>query len=265
MSSPKAAEVASRAGVVQQAAPKAVKSTREQERIDSAHVAHEDGDEAHGAEASLQASPEKRIARQANTRRRRAEQGDVRRQDETRESEGRLKTGETESSEAARSTKKSEKKSKVLLRRDASWTPERGLAQAQSTLNQQGLLNQASIQFEQANRDNLHQPYSPFGQQQQMLDALINMTEMLYHQHTGDKAGEIYNRPATRQILSALKGLKDQGQGTAVSSDSPVAEVRPRRRKKREFMAEMARIERVQKSLQPVALPADYEPLDLVA
>ena len=263
MSSPKAAEVASRAGVVQQVAPKPVKSTREQDRLESTHVVHEESEEAHGAEAGLQASPEKRIARQANTRRRRAEQGEVRRQDETRESEGRLKTGESESTEATRSSKKAEKKAKSLLRRDANWTPERGLAQAQSSLNQQGLLNQASIQFEQANRQN-QQPYTPFGQQQQMLDALINMTEMLYHQHTGDKAGEIYNRPATRQILSALKGLKDQGQ-PSTNTENNVTEVRPRKRKKREFMAEMARIERVQKSLQPVTLPSDYEPLDLVA
>ena len=50
-----------------------------------------------------------------------------------------------------------------------------------------------------------------------------------------------------------------------MSGDESVTEVRAPRLKKREYMAKMARIERVQRSLEPQALPADYEALDLVA
>ena len=254
-----AAEVATRSGAVQTAAqsvaPKTTKSTRDSESARQATYTedHEEGGSASESNAASFAPSEKKIGRR-ETRRRRASNVETRRQEEGREVEGRRKTGETES------TGKAEKKAKVHPRRASNWTPDRGLQTAQSLLNQQALLNQASIRFEQQ-RGPAEPAMTPFGQQQAMLDSLINMTEMLYHQHTGDKAGEIYNRPATRQILTALKGLKDG----AMSGDEPVAEVRAPRLKKREYMAKMARIERVQRSLEPQALPADYEALDLVA
>jgi hypothetical protein len=235
--------------------PKSTKATRESESARQLTYG-DDHEEASSSSESNTASftpSEKRIARR-ETRRRRNSNLETRRQEEGREVEGRRKTGETES------TGRTEKKAKVHPRRASNWTPDKGLQQAQSLLNQQALLNQASIRFEQQ-RGPAEPAMTPFGQQQAMLDSLINMTEMLYHQHTGDKAGEIYNRPATRQILTALKGLKDG----AMQGDEQVAEVRAPRRKKREFMAQMARIERVQRSLEPVVLPADYEELDLVA
>jgi len=253
----KAAEVATRTGAVQTAAQSSSsKSTRVTREAESARVATygEDHEEASADANSASFAPsEKKISRR-ETRRRRTSQLETRRQEESQEVEGRRKSGESESA------RKVEKKAKLHPRRDSNWTPDRGLKTAQNLLNQQALLAQASIQFEQQ-RGPAQPAMGPFGQQQAMLDSLINMTEMLYHQHTGDKAGEIYNRPATRQILTALKGLKDG----ALQSDESAPEVRPRRMKKREFQAQMTRIERVQRSLDPVVLPADYEELDLVA
>jgi len=251
-----AAEVASRTGAVQTAAqsvaPKSTKTTRDAE---SARVATYGEEEFHGGESNVAAFvPSEKTKTRRETKRRRAANVETRRTEEGREVEGRKKTSDVDNSG------KVEKKSKTLLRRASNWTPDRGFKTAQAVLNQQSLLQQASIKFEQ-NRPADQGAMSPFGQQQAMLDSLINMTEMLYHQHTGDKAGEIYNRPATRQILTALKGLKDGAMG----SEEPVQEVRAPKRKKREFMAQMARIEKTQRSLEPTAFPADYEPLDLVA
>ncbi len=252
-----AAEVASRTGAVQTAAqsiaPKQTSAKTSREAEDARSFTYsEDDAHAFGNNVTAFAPPEKTRSRRETKRRRQAEV-ETRRTEEGREVEGRNKT-----SEVAK-TGKTEKKSKALLRRAANWTPDRGYKTAQAVLNQQSLLQQASIKFEQ-NRPADQGMISPFGQQQAMLDSLINMTEMLYHQHTGDKAGEIYNRPATRQILTALKGLKDGAMGT-----EEVVPVRAPKRKKREFMAQMARIEKTQQKLEPQAFPADYEPLDLVA
>lgn len=251
-----AAEVASRTGAVQTAAQTvAPKSTKTNRDAEAARVATYGEEEFHGGESNIAAFvPTEKTKTRRETKRRRAANVETRRTEEGREVEGRKKTGDVDSSG------KVEKKSKSLLRRASNWTPDRGFKAAQAVLNQQSLLQQASIKFEQ-NRPADQGAMSPFGQQQAMLDSLINMTEMLYHQHTGDKAGEIYNRPATRQILTALKGLKDG----ALNGEEPVQEVRAPKRKKREFMAQMARIEKVQRSLEPAAFPADYEPLDLVA
>ncbi|MBS2034998.1 hypothetical protein JST97_08415 [bacterium] len=251
----RAAEVASRTGAVQTAAQSvAPKQNNKTNRdAEAARVATYGEEEFQGGLTNVAtfAPTEKTRSRRA-AKRRQTENVEARRTDEGREVEGRNKKVSGEA--------KVEKKSKALLRRASNWTPDRGYKTAQALLNQQSLLQQASIKFEQ-NRPESQGMSTPFGQQQAMLDSLINMTEMLYHQHTGDKAGEIYNRPATRQILTALKGLKDG----AMTSEEPVQEVRAPKRKKREFMAQMARIEKVQRQLEPQVFPDDYEPLELVA
>lgn len=246
---------------MQTTAPKSLKSQRE---ADSTHqaavVAPEDSEEGglFGAQAgALGGEGDKKVTRQRSARRRRASGLQTRSKEESREISGKRKTAEAEESKRA---DKAEKARKAHPRRGADWTPAQGLRNAQNVLQQQSLINQAALQFEQ-NRGELPQTLTPFGQQQAMLDSLINMTEMLYHQHTGDKAGEIYNRPATRQILTALKGLKDGAQGRGDSSDAG----KVRSLKKREFKAQLARIEKTHVALQPQALPLDYEPLDLVA
>lgn len=62
---------------------------------------------------------------------------------------------------------------------------------------------------------------SPQASQRRMLNSLIEYQKNNYMQHTGDKAGEIYNRPATRQILQALQGLKGgQANGESKSTTS---------------------------------------------
>ena len=239
--------------MVQSVAPKqtAAKTNRD---ADEARVGTYAEEDSHGPGHQVAGfAPSEKVRSRRETRRRRKAEVETRRTEDGREVEGRKKTSDVEK------TGKTEKKSKALLRRAANWTPERGYKQAQALLNQQSLLQQASIQYEQ-NRPADQGARSPFGQQQAMLDSLINMTEMLYQQHTGDLAGEIYNRPATRQILTALKGLKEGAMG----NEDPVPVQAPRR-KKREFMAQMARIEKTQQKLEPLVFPADYEPLDLVA
>lgn len=260
MSYSQAAEVATRAGAVQTAVPKSLQKNREADSQRQTHL--EDAEEALASfagedvgNAKSSAAGDKKIARR-ETRRRRAQGGETRRREEAREVKGQE---HTKSTEASKRSEKSEKADRVGPRRSADWTPDKGLATAQKVLNEQSLLKQASIQFEQQYRQDGQ--LSPFGQQQAMLDSLINMTEILYQQHTGDKAGEVYNRPATRQILTALRGLKDQVQPKSESDEAPA----PRKMKKREFKAQMERIERVQRSLEPVKLPDDYEALDLVA
>lgn len=267
MSFSNAAEVATRAGVIQQAAPKIAKAPQQQP--ESAHSSVSWGESEEHSLLSTDSTPtnstssDKRLTRR-ETRRRRASEGDTPVHNEAVQAEGEVgESGGRRKADEAKAAKKAAKKAKVHPRRASDWTPTKGLRTAQSLLNQQGLMAQASVQFEQNRAPVNREGMTAFGQQQAMLDSLISMTECLYQQHTGDKAGEIYNRPACRQILTALKGLKDQAQG--VGEGDTVVEIQPRRRKKREFMAQMARIERVQTSLNPIALPEDYEPLDLVA
>lgn len=144
---------------------------------------------------------------------------------------------------------------------EAAQKAEKGYQRAQALMNQQALMQRASVNFEQNRRDPQN-PTSPFGKQQAMLDSLIDMTDILYQQHTGDKAGEIYNRPAARQILSALRGLKDGAMPKTEVAEAPA----PKPKKKKQEAAELAHIERVQrKVLDPIQLPEEYEPLDLVA
>ena len=250
-----APEIATRTGAVQPAvqgvAPKVTRN-RDSES-DRQSGLGEDHEEDFSAAGTRPAPLEKKVTRR-ETRRRRQSSVETRRTETGREVEGRRKSSDVET------TARSEKPSKALGRRGAGWTTEQGLKTAQQLLHQQSLLQQASLQFEQA-RGPQQPATTPFGQQQAMLDSLISMTEMLYHQHTGDKAGEIFSRPATRQLLTALKGLKNG----AVGAEETSPEVQAPRRSKREFQSQLDRIERVQYFINPAPLPADYEPLDLVA
>ena len=236
-----AADIAARSGVAQQAP---VQTTRTRESESGRPIVYgEEHDEATGGGAAF-APAERKITRRQTRKRRKSKIEETR----LRESEGRRQAVEAES---APQTEKSTRRAPL---RNA----EQGRKRAVNLLHQQSLLNRASIQFEQV-RGPMGGATSPLGQQQAMLDNLIRMTEMLYHQHTGDKAGEIYHRPAARQILTALKGLKS-GSTDEVQSE-PVAP----RRSKREFKAQLDRIERTQRNLEPIVMPEDYEPLDLVA
>lgn len=259
----KAAEVATRAGAVQTAVAPKVKTTKEADAARrDVYYGNDESDESAGSAFSQPSATgssrftaaDKKLRRE--TRRRRQE---LRTQNDNTEV-GRNRGSE----EATRTGKKTDKTEIQKNRRGPEPTAaDRGLRTAQELLHQNSLLQQASLKFEQS-RQAPSEPSSPFGQQQAMLDSLISMTEMLYHQHTGDKAGEIYNRPATRQILTALKGLKDAAQPRLEQSDEVAAPVR--KKKKKEFRAQMARLEKMQTVVfEPPVPPADYEPLDLVA
>ena len=125
--------------------------------------------------------------------------------------------------------------------------------------------NQASVKFEQAQRaaGNDANPLSAAGQRRAMLENLSRMVRIGLEQHTGGTAGEAYPRRETRQIYSALQGLKAGGQPTASNEN--------RRSDSRnvttgEFKLKEQRMNNVLAIfLDPPAPPEGHEPLELVA
>lgn len=123
----------------------------------------------------------------------------------------------------------------------------------------------ASVAFEQ-NRMAQGQdtnPLSAAGQRRMMLENLSRMVKIGLEQHTGGTAGEAYPRRETRQIFSALQGLKAGGQPTASNenrrSDS-------RNVTNGEFKLKEQRMNNVLAIfLDPPAPPEGHEPLELVA
>ena len=87
---------------------------------------------------------------------------------------------------------------------------ELGRKLAMTRLHEQSRLNQTRLQFESARRQESdpNSTLTPQGRQRGMLNNLIAYQNNNLSQHSGDKCGELYNRPATRQILQALQGLK---------------------------------------------------------
>lgn len=84
-----------------------------------------------------------------------------------------------------------------------SMSPEQGRQVAESLLQQQSSLAQASIQFEQ-----VRQPIqmTPQGERRATLQGMTKMAETLYHQHTGGESGESYGKVQLGDMLSTLKG-----------------------------------------------------------
>lgn len=125
--------------------------------------------------------------------------------------------------------------------------------------------NRAGIEFEQARRasGNDANPLSAAGQRRAMLENLSRMVRIGLEQHTGGTAGEAYPRRETRQIYSALQGLKAGGQPTASNEN--------RRSDSRnvttgEFKLKEQRMNNVLAIfLDPPAPPEGHEPLELVA
>jgi len=141
---------------------------------------------------------------------------------------------------------------------------------AQAKLNEQGKLAETRFLYQQKVSAQAQQDpnssLSAQGTKLKMLNNLIRYQECNYMQHTGDKAGEIYNRPATRQILQALQGLKTGStSGTAKSESSTstsTAGLSPG--------AHKAKTEKANKMLEMFMLadkkpPEGYEPTELVA
>jgi hypothetical protein len=150
-------------------------------------------------------------------------------------------------------------------------TPEDiGRKVAQQKLNEQGKLAETRYLYQQRLSQSNQDPnnaLSPQARQKRMLNSLISYQQNNYMQHTGDKAGEIYNRPATRQILQALQGLKTGSSGQANASDKSgtttvASNVSP--------AAFKAKTEQASKMLEvfmreDTAPPPGYEPTELVA
>jgi hypothetical protein len=152
----------------------------------------------------------------------------------------------------------------------AKTTPEEiGRKVAQQKLNEQGKLAETRYLYQQKLSQSNQDPnnaLSPQARQKRMLNSLISYQQNNYMQHTGDKAGEIYNRPATRQILQALQGLKSgaptqtaenkSSGSTSTGTTSPAAF-----KAKSEQANKMLEIF-MREDTQP---PPGYEPTELVA
>lgn len=84
-----------------------------------------------------------------------------------------------------------------------SMSPEQGRQVAESLLQQQSSLAQASIQFEQIRET---PQMTPQGERRATLQGMTRMAETLYQQHTGGETGESYGKVQLGEMLSALKG-----------------------------------------------------------
>lgn len=150
-------------------------------------------------------------------------------------------------------------------------TPEeQGRKLANMKLAEQGRLAQTRLQHA-ARSQAANDPNNCLngqGFQRRLLNACISYQHNNLMQHTGDKAGEIYNRPATRQIFQALVGIKnggaagtckasndDRGSGNVVAFSPAAMKAKTKEANK---MLEMFMLA----EKQP---PPGYEPTELVA
>jgi hypothetical protein len=153
----------------------------------------------------------------------------------------------------------------------AKTTPEEiGRKVAQQKLNEQGKLAETRYLYQQKLSQSNQDPnnaLSPQARQKRMLNSLISYQQNNYMQHTGDKAGEIYNRPATRQILQALQGLKggatsQTSDNKSTSSTSTASTTSPAAFKAKSEQANKMLEIFMREDTQP---PPGYEPTELVA
>lgn len=150
-------------------------------------------------------------------------------------------------------------------------TPEEiGRKVAQQKLNEQGKLAETRFLYQQRMNQTNTDPnnaLSPQARQKRMLNSLISYQQNNYMQHTGDKAGEIYNRPATRQILQALQGLKAGAPASTSSTDKSSSSTTASNLSPAAFKA---KTEQANKMLEvfmreDTAPPPGYEPMEQVA
>ena len=151
----------------------------------------------------------------------------------------------------------------------AKGTPEEiGRKVAQAKLNEQGKLAETRFLYQQRMNSTNTDPnnaLSPQARQKRMLNSLISYQCNNYMQHTGDKAGEIYNRPATRQILQALQGLKagscsapqEKSSGTTSYASLSPAAYKAKTEEANKMLAVFMR--------EDTPPPPGYEPMEQVA
>lgn len=155
--------------------------------------------------------------------------------------------------------------------KQAKATPEEiGRKVAQQKLNEQGKLAETRYLYQQRLSQSNQDPnnaLSPQARQKRMLNSLISYQQNNYMQHTGDKAGEIYNRPATRQILQALQGLKNGSSQSTSDSKSSSSTTLASNTSPAAFKAKSEQANKMlevfmRADMQP---PPGYEPTELVA
>lgn len=219
MSLPRASDIAANTGIAQSyIQPKAPKTDKKAEEAKAKTLKGEDEEGEGGAQGGAKGAGKSGGAGAAQA----FDQGDKQKVKRKRVKLSELtskKTGETKA-KAETAPQQEAKDARVNKT-----TPEEiGRKVALAKLNEQSKLAETRFRYEQKMQQSNADPnnaLSPQARQKRMLASLINYQHNNYMQHTGDKAGEIYNRPATRQILQALQGLKaGSGQATASNDKS---------------------------------------------
>lgn len=267
MSAPRASDIASRTGVAQSVIhSKTPRTDKKAEEARSRTVGG--GDEEEGSSGQSD-KPEKSgqggKASGANA----AKFGQEERQQVKRK---RVKLSELKQKKTTATQPKAEaakpEATQAQARQEKAEAADVGRQIAQQKLNERGKLAETQHRYQawaNQSRQDSNNALSPQGQQRQMLNNLIRYQECNYLQHTGDKAGEIYNRPATRQILQALQGLRNgggSGKTESTSSSTTSASTSP--------AAFKAKTREANKMLEMFMLadkqpPPGYEPLEHVA
>ena len=264
MSLPRASDIAANTGIAQSyIQPKAPKTDKKAEEAKAKTLKGEDEEGDQGPQAGGKGAGKSGGAAAASF-----DQGDKQKVKRKRVKLSELTGKKTEGAKAKAEAAPQQEAKEAKLNKT---TPEEiGRKVAQQKLNEQGKLAETRFLYQQR----LQQPnadpnnaLSPQARQKRMLNSLISYQQNNYMQHTGDKAGEIYNRPATRQILQALQGLKAGSSGQTGSTEktgstTTASNLSP--------AAYKAKTEQASKMLEvfmreDIAPPPGYEPTEMVA
>ncbi len=264
MSLPRASDIAANTGIAQSyIQPKAPKTDKKAEEAKAKTLKGEDEEGEGGAQAGAKGAGKNGGAAAANF-----DQGDKQKVKRKRVKLSELTSKKTGETKAKAETAPQQEAKEARLNKT---TPEEiGRKVAQQKLNEQGKLAETRFLYQQRMQQSNADPnnaLSPQARQKRMLNSLISYQQNNYMQHTGDKAGEIYNRPATRQILQALQGLKT---GSAARPNSTESSGSTTTASNMSPAAYKAKTEQASKMLEvfmreDMAPPPGYEPTEMVA
>lgn len=267
MSLPRASDIAANTGIAQSyIQPKAPKTDKKAEEAKAKTLKGEDEEGEGGPQGGAKGAGKNGGAAAANF-----DQGDKQKVKRKRVKLSELTSKKAEGTKAKGETAPQAEAKEARLNKT---TPEEiGRKVAQQKLNEQGKLAETRFLYQQRMQQSNADPnnaLSPQARQKRMLNSLISYQQNNYMQHTGDKAGEIYNRPATRQILQALQGLKAGSSGQAGSTDKSGSSSGTASASNLSPAAYKAKTEQASKMLEvfmreDIAPPPGYEPTEMVA
>ena len=264
MSLPRASDIAANTGIAQSyIQPKAPKTDKKAEEAKAKTLKGEDEEGDGGPQGGAKGAGKNGGAAAANF-----DQGDKQKVKRKRVKLSELTGKKAEGTKAKAETAPQQEAKEAKANKT---TPEDiGRKVAQQKLNEQGKLAETRFLYQQKMQQSNADPnnaLSPQARQKRMLNSLISYQQNNYMQHTGDKAGEIYNRPATRQILQALQGLKtgsaarpsttSESSGSTSSSNMSPAAFKAKTEEANKMLAVFMR--------EDMAPPPGYEPTEMVA